>query len=263
MINLAILSTDMEHHMETTQRIGSIPHVTDLDLTKLPNRQLLANVIIHTADLSGQLYDLNVALEWERRISEEFGRQSCAETRLGHTPLPFMSNLDRSHTRCKGQIGFISFVLTPWWRYVVNWFPNLVQCVTNLDNNRSHYEKAAVWMETNNQATVSCLDGKELSPDSTDGCIHGGEWVSFVAPPCTSVLYTNLNPQQRVVVSSEDSSLTAIHETYGCNDSGVNHHQRLNIDGTPFVTEMDTGVVERVKMWRCGLNLPCIPSVLE
>lgn len=67
------------------------------------DRQALVNIIIHSADLSGQVFPTHIARQWEERISREFQDQAIQETKLGLTVAPFMKGLDNPKTRAKLQ----------------------------------------------------------------------------------------------------------------------------------------------------------------
>jgi hypothetical protein len=107
------------------------------------DRQLLINVLVHSADLSGQMYAAPTAAVWEARITQEFRQQAAEEVRLGMTPAPFMQNLDTPRVRAKLQVDFIDYVLTPWWCAVVALFPMLQPCLDNMRANRACYEAVA------------------------------------------------------------------------------------------------------------------------
>jgi hypothetical protein len=76
---------------------------------------------------------------WEDRITLEFQAQAEAERKLGLTPAPFMQNLQSSKNRAKLQVGFIDFVLSPWWAAFTRIFPAMTHCYTRLQANRKFF----------------------------------------------------------------------------------------------------------------------------
>jgi hypothetical protein len=106
-----ILNTDMLYHFEMCRKINKA-HIAELTEAKEDDRQFLCNIIIHSADLSGQVMPNSVARSWEERVSKEFDTQSGREEKEGLPVAPFMKNLNDMKVRGKCQIGFIDFVLS-------------------------------------------------------------------------------------------------------------------------------------------------------
>jgi hypothetical protein len=92
------------------------------------------------SDLSGQVFPTAVAKEWEERISKEFKIQSDKEHQLGIPTAPFMQNLGDPLHRAGLQVGFIEFVLLPYWAHVARVWPPLKYCQTQLVENKEYYE---------------------------------------------------------------------------------------------------------------------------
>jgi hypothetical protein len=76
------------------------------------------NTLIHSADLSGQVYSTGVARVWEDRITQEFINQADQEAKHGLPSMPFMQGLDKPMNRAKQQVSFIEFVLQPWYSVI-------------------------------------------------------------------------------------------------------------------------------------------------
>ncbi|KAG5175618.1 hypothetical protein JKP88DRAFT_347209 [Tribonema minus] len=118
----------------------------------LEDRASLVELLVHCADLSGQVMTTPVALEWGRRILQEFrnqwGRrilqefrdQSDAEERLG-LPITFVQISEESEI-IKGQLFFLGKIVAPLWEPVAALFPELAHLRTNLDRNLEYYEDA-------------------------------------------------------------------------------------------------------------------------
>ena len=126
------------------------------DVSKADDRQLVCATLIHAADLSGQVYkSVQLAQEWERRISLEFQAQAAKETELGLPVAPFMTNLDDIAHRARLQVSFIDFVLSPLWKAVARSFPPLRPCLENMLKNRREYELMAQRIEVARAAAAS------------------------------------------------------------------------------------------------------------
>jgi uncharacterized membrane protein YgcG len=167
----AILATDLTMHFEDTKKLGALESFeASIDASKAPDRQLLVDIFIHTSDLSGQVYPIHVALEWEKRISAEFAMQAANERKLALPVAPFMENLDNFPHRAKLQVGFIEFVLSPWWINIARVFPTLKYCYSQLQENKAFYallsKKGEQEAEAAAAATISPKEKKERAVDA-------------------------------------------------------------------------------------------------
>jgi len=137
MVN-SVLATDMSVHFSTCSSLDS--RSPEAPFTKSDaDRQLFSNMLIHSSDLSAQTFVTNVALEWESRITTEFMHQVECEKKAGLEVTKMMNNLDDIVIRNKSQLGFIDYMLLPWWKNVSRLFPSLTPCLDNLLLNRQHY----------------------------------------------------------------------------------------------------------------------------
>ena len=134
----AILATDMTSHFSSVKRLDGRDEPF-FDCTNEDDRRDIVTTLIHSADLSGQVFRFSVAKVWEERISLEFIEQAEKEEKLGLPVLPFMQNLSDPTVRIQNQINFIEFVLVPWWRSVARVFPDLRVCYERLLENRMKY----------------------------------------------------------------------------------------------------------------------------
>jgi hypothetical protein len=103
------------------------------------DRQFVLDLLVHGADLSGQIYPLPVAKQWEARVTNEFKLQAQLEETLGLPVAPFMMNLDQGVVRWKAHLGFLDYVMQPLWRGLADLFPELKLCVDTLQSNRKYY----------------------------------------------------------------------------------------------------------------------------
>jgi hypothetical protein len=139
----AIMATDMSVHTETCKKLDLRSPETPFAATAA-DRQLCVNVLIHSADLSAQTLAYPVARNWESRIAQEFAHQAICERQQGYEPANFMCNLDSLQVRNAQQVGFIDFVLFPWWKNIARLFPGMQLCLDNLIKNRKAYADGAV-----------------------------------------------------------------------------------------------------------------------
>jgi GAF domain-containing protein len=139
----AILATDMTVHFEACRKLGGRDPSNPFNAADARERQQVVNTLIHTADLSGQVWPLSVSAKWEAAITEEFKAQAAKEERDGLPVAPFMQGLKDAPTRFSLQVNFIDFILVPWWEIVVRMLPGIAACHENLLRNREHYQELA------------------------------------------------------------------------------------------------------------------------
>ena len=139
----AVLSTDMTVHFESTKSLGKREADHPFDESNPKERQECINLVIHAADLSGQVFPLPVARAWEERITQEFQNQALLEEAAKLPVASFMQGLNDPIQRAKLQVGFIDFVLTPWWEGVSRLYPELKDNYEMLLSNRNFYASMA------------------------------------------------------------------------------------------------------------------------
>ena len=97
-----------------------------------------------TTDLGNLTLDWGVAVMWEERIFNEFEVQAQREEEEGLQVTSYMQNLDEV-SRAKIQLGFIDFVLLPWWEAMDKLIPvdleNRLMCLRKSKENYSHFLK--------------------------------------------------------------------------------------------------------------------------
>jgi len=151
-IILAILATDMQQHYACCKRLdalamerqtgtagGGAASDKTLQSERDEDRQFVLDVLVHGSDLSGQVYPLPIAQQWEARVTEEFSQQAQLEQALGLPVAPFMLDLDQDVVRLKNHLGFLDFVLQPLWRGLADLFPELQPCMSTLQENRKFF----------------------------------------------------------------------------------------------------------------------------
>jgi len=63
---------------------------------------------------------------------------------------PFMQNLTNPRVRAKLQTNFMDFVLIPWWRSFIRFFPSLDHCNKRLLTNRGFFDEVARGLQDEN-----------------------------------------------------------------------------------------------------------------
>lgn len=106
----AIMATDMINHFSECRNLDRC----DIENTAAPfnikvpaDRQVVVNLLIHSADLSAQCFPTAVAKVWEERITREFENQAAREKAQGIPVAEFMQNLTNPLLRRQNQVNFI------------------------------------------------------------------------------------------------------------------------------------------------------------
>jgi GAF domain-containing protein len=137
----SLLHTDMMQHFELCK---SLDKREKFDYSKHKDKQVVLNVLTHAADISGQVLPIELAVQWEQRVTEEFIHQAGVEKSLGIPTALFMQDLTISSVRYKNHVNFLDFVMQPYWLAVSNLFPPLKCCYNNLINNRKYFNDKTI-----------------------------------------------------------------------------------------------------------------------
>lgn len=70
---------------------------------------------MHSADIGNCCLDLNQSIRWKEIVLGEFEEQTVEEIKLGLPPM-FPDGLDTPVKRAKSQLGFINFVVAPFFK---------------------------------------------------------------------------------------------------------------------------------------------------
>mgnify|MGYP002385948493 CR=1 FL=1 len=198
----AILATDMSKHFGVL-----IPAVKSLTLplcattdaagaprpeaAVLKERDRLHEVLLHAADLSGQVTSWPVASAWSDRIVLEFRSQAQMEVAAGVPYTQHMHNIDTAADCAELQSGFCDYVLAPMWRALADVFPALSVRVAVLEANSRRYKEiiaeeraaaaaaAAAASEAEAEAALASSTG---SDDAGDGDEGGAGAAATISP---------------------------------------------------------------------------------
>jgi GAF domain-containing protein len=145
----AIISTDMAGHFELLARFR-LRSATDSSVPDkasnhgrhpgLEDTELLACMLLHSADLSNPIRGLQHCRQWQRRVAAEFQKQALAEAALG-LPVSALMNgsIDDAPLQAHRELGFIDHIVAPQWDAMREVLPELGHCLQRLGENRNAY----------------------------------------------------------------------------------------------------------------------------
>jgi hypothetical protein len=135
----SILATDMARHFTLVETIKALdepiqPGADDKTVASL------AEIVLHAADVSGQVQPWRLASRWSDLVAEEFAAQVRREEATGLDPTPFMMNLHTLPARAELQSSFCAYVLLPMWRPLAEVYPQLAPCAGRIEANQGKYK---------------------------------------------------------------------------------------------------------------------------
>jgi len=107
---------------------------------KPENKNLSINTILHSADVSNPARDWRVTKKWADCCLEEFFAQGDQEKALG-IPMQFLNDREKLN-RPNSQIGFIEFMIAPFFAAQIWLWPALYEFGEHLSTNISTWEEA-------------------------------------------------------------------------------------------------------------------------
>mmetsp|Transcript_31690 Transcript_31690/g.94378 ORF Transcript_31690/g.94378 Transcript_31690/m.94378 type:complete len:428 (+) Transcript_31690:36-1319(+) len=117
---------------------------TEIDVFNQPETKILTiDCILHSADVSNPCRTWETSKEWAWRCLEEFFAQGDQEKALG-VPVQFLNDRDTLN-RPNSQIGFIEFMIAPFFAAQIRLWPGLQDLGKNLVINVRNWED--LWVE--------------------------------------------------------------------------------------------------------------------
>jgi len=202
-----ILHTDITQHpgmakelellYEMNSKVFEAPGASDKKaeereeiLQSSENKKLIPKVLLHSADISNPTKPWDLCREWALRVLDEYANQGDQEKQMG-IPVQVLNDREKVN-RPNSQIGFIEFIITPWWVAKVKVFPDLFESCQLLEGNLSQWERA--WLEESNPSEAEREKVKErvqkiiasLRPAQSRGAGFGpsvGDALAKGAPP--------------------------------------------------------------------------------
>jgi len=125
-----VLSTDMVNHGNSLNFLKK--WLKEDFIQKEEDKQDYMNLLIHSADISNPTKKFDVYFKWAKLVVEEFYYQGDKEKELG-----LKCSCDRNIvTIYKSQLGFIDYVINPFFGEFVKVFPKLNYLYDNVQENR-------------------------------------------------------------------------------------------------------------------------------
>ena len=147
-----VLATDMILHNKQFNFVKD--NITNFNISKGENRdKILENVnekifevqqdfleiLIHACDISNPTKPFNIYSFWADKVVTEFFRQGDKEKELG---LKVSMNCDRlTVSKAQSQIGFMNFIVLPFFNSLTEIFPELIFLSDNVKNNIEVFNK--------------------------------------------------------------------------------------------------------------------------
>ena len=147
-----VLATDMIFHNKQFNFVKD--NITNFNISKGENRdKILENVnekifevqqdfleiLIHACDISNPTKPFNIYTFWADKVVTEFFRQGDKEKELG---LKVSMNCDRlTVSKAQSQIGFMNFIVLPFFNSLTEIFPELIFLSDNVKNNIEVFKK--------------------------------------------------------------------------------------------------------------------------
>lgn len=155
-----VLATDMARHADFVRKIEAFAEevreegspasqsVEELAACKPPaakqvaleKKLLLLETILHAADISNPCKPRPIMLRWTQKILAEFWAQGDEEKSLGIEVSPLCDRESGRQAVPKGQIGFINFVIRPFYLPIAELIPEAKEAVQELDQNLAFWQ---------------------------------------------------------------------------------------------------------------------------
>ena len=137
----SILSTDMAVHFELMTHfdnwVANMNEDSDVDIG-IDDKVLVANTLLHCADLSNPVRKYRVAKSWAHRLNIEFKAQVEKEREVA---LPVSSMMESSTDAdvAMREVKFLDFVILPCWTHLASFLPQVDAQIVQARLNRSRW----------------------------------------------------------------------------------------------------------------------------
>lgn len=148
-----VLDTDMAKHDHYMRKLHAIvdelPEDRDLEGSSaqepewmIVDRKLfILSEVLHAADISNPVKPHPIMLKWTERVLEEFWAQGDEERSLGLDISPLCDRESGARAVPKGQIGFINFVVLPFYQIIAKLTPEAEEAVANIHKNLEFWKE--------------------------------------------------------------------------------------------------------------------------
>ena len=130
-----VLGTDMSKHRKNVAMITSKFEQPHKDPT------FILKTLLHAADISHSTRPFNVTLRWSIKVQSEFFQQGDQE-RARNMEISEICNREKLYF-CKSQVGFISFLILPFYIQLAEKLPELKDMVTSIQRNKDQWQEKA------------------------------------------------------------------------------------------------------------------------
>ncbi len=131
-----ILYTDMTKHFQFMGELKALPQKPDYDIAGKHKPDVM-KALVHAADIGNPSRPFEICKEWAIRILGEFFGQGDKEAQLG---LEITQLCDRKTVNiAKGQIGFIDFVVRPYFEALTGILPEMEYTVAQMRQNKDFW----------------------------------------------------------------------------------------------------------------------------
>ena len=200
----AIIGTDMAFHK---QHIDDMAKLQSLDMDESAVREELLAGLVHLCDVGASTYEWTESTRWARMITTEMHAQVELERANGLPRTAFMDLGDDATvttTLAKGQVGFISFVLVPFFGMFPPHIPEIQAYVDELKANKEKWAEIAAGdrsLPSINAAGKSIdhnSDDKKLAWSTNIGelALVGGTCSNGLAAPVSKLTSGKLWPME-------------------------------------------------------------------
>lgn len=100
------------------------------------------NVLIHTADYTGNVQKFDISKTWSERINNEFIKQYSEEQQNNLPMTSFYKGLENLKTFSNNEIGFISYIVLPLYQVVNEFLQGQIDiAVDNIEQNKKIWQQ--------------------------------------------------------------------------------------------------------------------------
>ena len=155
-----VLHTDMSHHFELESQMKTLiaekkgSEISDSKEGKL----LLGSSLLHMADISNPAKPFGIAKYWACNLLEEFYGQGDREKALNIPVSPMCDRLSAA-TVPAGQVGFINFIVRPFYLVISQLIPRLSDSSLNILQ-----ENLVLWTQLDGKTVEELLEEGVLPP---------------------------------------------------------------------------------------------------
>lgn len=118
---------------------------------KLETKKVFLENLLHAADISNPTKPQPMMMAWTRLLLQEFWAQGDEERSLGVPISPLCDRESGMKTVPKGQIGFVNFVIQPYFFVIAEALDETKEAITQLQSNKAFWESKSAEEATYDQ----------------------------------------------------------------------------------------------------------------